>query len=517
VEARGSDARTNAELTEATAAGLRWVTMARVGAELLLLGSMVVLARLIPPAAFGKFAIVIILQELALSMPAEGIGSALVQRRNIRREHLQGGLLLSLAVAAVLISVTLALAAWLIAPLFGHETATLVVLATPWFALGAVYAVPVAVLRRRLDFRRLSMLDLTSSLSRSSVAIALAAGAGLDAEALVLGNLAGMAAALGLAMAFTRVPLPRWRPAAMRDLLPYGGPAALACVAWTGFRNADYAIVGARLGTAQAGFYWRGFQLAVEYQRKISMVMSQMAFPVLARATGADEMFALRRRMVQLLTVVILPLLVSLVLLAPELVPWLFGPEWEPAVLPTQILAGAGAATVVIDAVGSVLMAEGRSRALLLYGIAHFAVYFAAILFAAGHGLAAVSVAAVIVHAVFVVVAYAVLVRGRCGQALRLLWHDVRAASICCLALTAVAAPLEWELRDAGAPALVHLIAVVAVGAVAYAAALRAGFPAAWHDLSAAVRRILPSGADPATAGRRLVRAARRERRANAA
>ena len=83
-------------------------------------------------------------------------------------------------------------------------------------------------------------------------------------------------------------------------------------------------------------------------------------------------MFALRRRMVRLLTVVVFAPLTCLVLLAPVLIPWLFGPAWEPAVLPTQILAGAGAATVVIDAVGTVLMAAGRSRAMLGYGVAHF-------------------------------------------------------------------------------------------------------------------------------------------------
>ena len=35
---------------------------------------------MIPPADFGIFAIVVILQELALSIPSEGIGSALVQQ-----------------------------------------------------------------------------------------------------------------------------------------------------------------------------------------------------------------------------------------------------------------------------------------------------------------------------------------------------------------------------------------------------------------------------------------------------
>jgi hypothetical protein len=37
-------------------------------------------------------------------------------------------------------------------------------------------------------------------------------------------------------------------------------------------------------------------------------------------------MFELRQRMVRLLTVVIFPLLTSLVLLPPTVVPWVFGP-----------------------------------------------------------------------------------------------------------------------------------------------------------------------------------------------
>ena len=61
---------------------------------------MVVLARLIPPAAFGIFAVIVIVQELAVTMPMEGVGGALVQRKSITRDHLQGGLALSLAVSS---------------------------------------------------------------------------------------------------------------------------------------------------------------------------------------------------------------------------------------------------------------------------------------------------------------------------------------------------------------------------------------------------------------------------------
>ena len=487
-----SDVKSNEELTAATAAGVKWNTSVRVFTELLLVGSMVVLARLIPPSAFGMVAIAVIVQELAVNVPSEGVGSALVQRRSIDRKHLQGGFALALLVGLALVVITLMVAKLLVVPVFGSETAVLVALTTPWFLLGAVVALPMTILRRRLDFRRLSLLALTQSMVRSGSSIVLAAAFGLDGSALVLGGLLGMLAMVALALWFAPIPLPRWHREAIADLLPYGGPAMLACFSWAGFRNGDYAIVGARLGAAQAGFYWRGFQLAVEYQGKLSAVMNQVAFPVLSRTAGADEMFVLRRRMVRLLTVVLFPALVLLAVLAPVLVPWLFGPDWEPAVLPTQILAGAGAATVVIDAVGSVLMASGRSRAMLGYGVAHFAFYVGAVLIAAGHGLAAVSAAAVTVHLAFVVVAYQVLLHKRPERTLKFLWDDTSAAVCGSLALAAAAVPAHLALGQAVGP-LVHLVLVTFVGLSAYALALRLAFRSAWRDLLTLIRRILPA------------------------
>src|SRR5215213_7383561 len=308
------DVRSNADLTAAAGRGLRWVAYARVAIEITLLAGMVVLARLLPPAAFGMFALVLIVQELALALPMEGIGSALVQRRAIGRAHLQAGLLLSLLVGLILAGATLLVAEFVVEPIYGADTARLVELATPWFLIGAIYSVPTAVLRRRLDFPRLSIIELAMTSTRAVASIALAV-LGMGASSLVLGNLVGMTCALVIALVFSPVPLPRWHGRAVRDLLPYGGPAALACVAWTGFRNGDYAIIGARLGTVQAGFYYRAYQLAVEYQKKVSAVIAQMAFPMLARTTGPEAMLALRHRIVQLLSVMLFPLLALLTIL----------------------------------------------------------------------------------------------------------------------------------------------------------------------------------------------------------
>ena len=64
-----SDARSTARgshLREAAVHGVRWAAMARGTVEVVLMASMVALARLIPPAEFGHFAVAIIVQELAI-------------------------------------------------------------------------------------------------------------------------------------------------------------------------------------------------------------------------------------------------------------------------------------------------------------------------------------------------------------------------------------------------------------------------------------------------------------------
>src|SRR4051812_7903934 len=138
------DTLSNDQLTEATVAGLRWITYARIGTEFLLLASMIVLARVIPPSAFGMFALVLIVQELAVNVPSEGVSSAIVQRKTINDAHLQSGLALSLAIGAVLSVLTLAAAVFIVKPLYGHETAALIALSTPWFLFGALATIPMA-------------------------------------------------------------------------------------------------------------------------------------------------------------------------------------------------------------------------------------------------------------------------------------------------------------------------------------------------------------------------------------
>jgi lipopolysaccharide exporter len=484
------DEVTTPDLREAGVHGLRWTAMARTAVEVVLMASMILLARLISPAEFGHFAVAIIAQELALVITAEGIGTALVQRATVDREHLQAGLWMAVVVGLVLGILTLVAASLVVVPLFGARTAELVRLTTPLFLISAAGTVPMALLRRRLAFRRLGMIDVATSVMRVVASVALAI-AGLEGEALVFGGIAAGLTTTVMAWASAPAPPPRMRLSAARDIMGYGLPASIASISWVGFRNCDYAIVSARLGAVQAGYYFRAYMLAVEYQKKISIVMGQVGLPVLARS-GA-EMSVLRGQMVRLLAILTFPLLAVLTITAPELVPWLFGAEWAPAVVPMQILAVGGASTLVIDAVGVALMASGRPRALLGFGVGHFAVYALAVLFASRFGLAGVAAAASIVHTAFLGVAYVLMFHGTSERPLRTMWADIGPATGSCVGLVAVAVPATIGLSAAGTPAFVQLAVVTPAAIGAYAATLRVWFPAAWSDVVAVARRVLPA------------------------
>jgi lipopolysaccharide exporter len=483
------------ELRTRTLQGLRWTVIARPITEVVSLGSMLVLARLVSPAEFGRFAISAIVLDLA-GITVVGVGGSLVQRPTVTRGHLQSASALALASGCALAVITLLVAHLIIAPIFGARTAYLVMLSTPICLIQAITTVPSAKLQRELSLKRLSAADLANAVIRAAASIALAIH-GLRGEALVLGALVGGLVSSVLLCVWARPPLPRLRRRETRELVGYGGPAALAAASWVGFRNCDYAIVGARLGPLSAGFYYRAYTFAVEYQKKVSQVLGSVGFPMLARTGSREEMDALRTRMIRQMTMILFPCLMLGAVLAPVAMPWLIGPQWDRAIVPTQILALGGASTLAIDAVGTALMASGRARAMSVFGWAHFAAYAGAVVAVSALGLDAVAVAAAAVHTAFLFYAYAVL-EGRVGRRmLETLWRDLSPALVGSACLAAVAWPLGALLSPArlGTPGYLVTIAVAAL--FGYLAALRALFPADLQSLRRLLGHVLPAVRGP--------------------
>lgn len=125
--------------------------------------------------------------------------------------------------------------------------------------------------------------------------------------------------------------------------------------------NADYLLIGRMLDAHALGLYTFAYTKAFTFSKKVLATAAEVALPVYSAA--ADERERLERGFYKGLSLMLLlnvPLAGLMAALAPVLIPWLFGAQWLPAVLPFQILCFHVAVNALTSPTGSVTYAIGR-------------------------------------------------------------------------------------------------------------------------------------------------------------
>ena len=494
------------DLRAAALSGVRWVSAGRVVCEMAAFASTLVLARLLTPREFGVVAVALVVQALASCVTTSGIAAALVQRAGVSRAHARASMAIALAAGVAGTGATVG-STFALRPLIGDAVADNVLLASPVFLLVALGATAHGLLQRRLAFAALTAAEAVSTLTGiiSGVVLALA---GLGASALIIGALARSLVHAIVVVAVARPGLPRWHAAEGREILAFAAPAAFGSAGHLAFRQVDYVIVAAQAGLSQAGFFWRAYQLAFEYQQKLSVVMQKLAFPIYARGRDIADMRHLRLRIVRVHGVLMFPLLFWLIAVAPELIPWLYGAQWEPVVVPVQILAVGALAVPILAGTGALLLAAGRPRELMAINWLTAGAYAAVVLAVAGQGLRTLCVAIVAFQAVKLVLIQRLVVARVLGVRTRMLLRETLPGLTSGVALLAVTAAIDRGLAGAGVPGPLAIALATPVGALTYLWVLRTGHPAAWRDGMLIVQRVLRRPASVGRARRAVVKPA---------
>ncbi|MNS13820.1 Lipopolysaccharide biosynthesis protein WzxC [compost metagenome] len=348
-------------LTQASLRGIRWSALSQLLAQTAQYGSFILLARLLTPAEFGTVASATLVIGLVAMLNELGLGAAIIQRAELKPGHLNAGFWLN-ATAGVLFWVLMLLGASAVGNFFNNPT---VVPVTMWLALSfpliGLAVVHKALLERNLRFKAIALVDSAAAIANGGLAIGLAL-TGHGVWSLVVGTLAGYAVQLaGMTLAS------RWRPGfafsrqEMKELVGFGvnvlGTRLFAYMS----ANVDYLIVGRLLGPATLGAYSLAYKLVTWPMLKISHVTLRVVYPTFSRMQHDDE--ALRRsycKLTQTLALVTFPILAGLAVLAPEVVPLVFGPQWAAAVFPTQVLCFTGAMKAMVCSIGTIFMSKGR-------------------------------------------------------------------------------------------------------------------------------------------------------------
>ena len=356
----------DATLARKVGRGGAWIGL---GVILTRLGNIVVMAavaRLVTPEEYGTFIIAATVFGVVVSTAELGLSSA-IARADLDLDR----------IAPTVTTVALVSSGVLAAGLWWGADAIAAVMGAPDAAdatrvlalcllLSGIFAVPGAQLQR--DFRQQVVVAGTvASFVVSSVLLLVLARSGDGAMAFAWSRVVGQVV-MGLVMVagLTRFYWPGFDRSQLGPLLAFGLPLTGTNLLSQLVLNIDFLLVGRALGATSLGLYALAFNVANWPRSLLSSMINGVAVPAFSRvrADGGDLSGAVRVA-VSAVTLVAAPVACLTVALAEPLVTVVYGRRWTAAVPVLKVLSLYGVAFVVCLLLAGLVIAIGRTAALL--------------------------------------------------------------------------------------------------------------------------------------------------------
>ena len=393
----GTPAATRQQLDRALIRGVAWTGGLKWATQLVSWGITLGLARILSPGDYGIFGLATLYVGFIQLVNEFGLGAAIIRRRDFTEPQIAaiGGVTLALGGVLWLLAL-------LTAPLYANffhapEARWPIAALSAVFVLTAIKTIPKSLLSRDLAFKQVALLDAVEALLAGFVTLGLAL-MGLRHWALVGGTLVGGVVGAVVAVALRPQRL-RW-PASFGDIAPavnFGSHIMVSRLSWYAYSNADFAVVGRRLGPALLGAYSYGWTIASIPVDRISAMVGQVT-PALFSAVQHDlpEVRRYLIRVTEALALVTLPLSVGLATVADQFTVVVLGDRWWPAVGPLAMLSVYASARAVTTIYPHVLQALGQSGRAMRFNLIGVAVLLPLFLVGSHWGVSGVALAWII-------------------------------------------------------------------------------------------------------------------------
>jgi PST family polysaccharide transporter len=317
-----------------------WTALDRWSNRLVNLVVFALLARLLTPEQIGVAAVVLLAIEFTEMYVAQGLGFALVQRQDLTKAHVNTAFWTQIFAAVAAASV-LFVAAPFAGTVLGSPFSPLILIALlPLLLVTALSRVPVALLTRRMEFKRLAVRNVAQTIAGGVVGVG-AAAAGLGVWALVAMHLTK--ACTGVVVLWTSTewrPALEWSASAFLDLGRYSWKVTVEQTVLFVSNRTDEATVAAALGPVAMGYYSLAKRLVTLLTESTLGVMNATSLPVLSRLQDDPERLrAALLAMSRLGATVVFPVFAGLAAVAGVAVPAVFGDAWRNAAPVVSMLA----------------------------------------------------------------------------------------------------------------------------------------------------------------------------------
>lgn len=323
--------------------GTVWATADRFGGMVLQFVVNLVLANLLLPSDFGTVGVLAIFIAVSQTVIDGGFASALIQRKEPTDIDYSTIFFWNLGFSLLLYGV-LFVASPFIAGYFSMPVLRDVLRVISLnLVISALAQMQLVRMKRELAFKRLAVVNLTSYIVASVIAIVMAFR-GFGVWSLVAMTVINQAMVTGLYWI-----LNRWHPVAVfsmksfRSLFGFGGYLLAASILHEICRNLQGVIIGKRFSAADMGYYSQAYKLDQVTSYSIPQVLVQVLFPVFSNIQNDRERLVEMTLLgMRVIAAVVFPLLIVLMIVAEPLVVTLYRDVWLPCVPYFRILCVGG-------------------------------------------------------------------------------------------------------------------------------------------------------------------------------
>lgn len=383
----------NFSLKEKMAVNIKWVGLGQIIGYAIQFFVWAILARLLPPNSFGALSIALVFSNLVFIFNELGMGSAIIQRKELAETH-RITTFWTCVVMGLLFFILAVLMNNFIAHFFGNPAiGPIIIVFSLKFLVDSLGMVHVAMLRRGLYFRKLTFIDIHSSLTYGLVAVFMAFK-GFGIISMAWGYLAGSLARIFLLWrAYYFRPYLGFDLEGFRGLFKFGKNIV-------GFKifsfltgSIDFVLIGKFLGATGLGFYSMALNLVNFPRQKLSFIISTVAFPAFSRIQDdLNQMRLAYLKIVRYTAIISFPLLVGLMILSPQFVMVVYTSRWIDMVLPLRILCIYGICFSITTFIGIVFDSTGHPEYSFRFSLVTLVGTVLAILFGIRYGLAGVAI-----------------------------------------------------------------------------------------------------------------------------
>ncbi|QHE76715.1 lipopolysaccharide biosynthesis protein [Hydrogenophaga sp. PBL-H3] len=432
--------------------------------------STLVLVRVLTPSDFGLVAMAMAVVSLLELMGAFGFDSALIQRQDTERSHFDTAwtfnVIFGVAIAILLLVMAVPAAAFYREPRLE--------LMLPALAIGAVVGgfenIGTVAFRKELNFRMEFKYLLIKRVAVFIVVVTLAFTL-RSFWALIFATIAGKL--MAVAISYLLHPYrPRFSLAARADLFHFSKWLFISnLIQFLHSRSTDF-ILGRTVGSYGLGIYNLAAEISAMPSTELIAPLNRAVYPAYAQlARVREKLLARFLEVYGLISLLSFPVAVGLFCLSDLVVNLLLGAQWVEAVPILQILGLCGLVGALQGNMYVVMSAMGKPKANTLLSASLLAVSLPAVVLASLHygalGAAYAHFVSALLGFAGIVYVFTRVTGAHKRQLAAAMWRPMVASAFMAAILLGIgrlAAPIGWEV-----PLALHLLGLVAVGAVAYA------------------------------------------------